>query len=76
MNKNDINSKFCTSCQSYKGIDGGVNRKFRTTARWICHSCITHKSNSIYRNTSGKVANAQAIIKSLYAAQIMARGQE
>lgn len=75
MSKNNINSKFCTSCQSYKDIDGGVNRKFRTTARWICHSCITHKSNSIYRNTSGKVANVPAIIKDLCAAQILARGE-
>lgn len=75
MNKNNINSKFCTSCQSYKDINGGVNRKFRTTARWICHSCITHKSHSIYRNTSGKVANVPAIIKDLCAAQILARGE-
>lgn len=74
MNKNDINSKFCTSCQSYKEIDGGIKRKFRTTARWICHACITHKSNSIYRNTSGKVANVPAIIKDLCAAQIL-KGQ-
>ena len=71
MSKNNINSKFCTSCQSYKDIDGGVNRKFRTTARWICHSCITHKSHSIYRNTSGKVAKVPAIIKDLCAAQIL-----
>ena len=75
MSKNNINSKFCTSCQSYKCIDGGIKRKLRNTARWICHSCITHKSHSIYRNTSGKVANVPAIIKDLCAAQILARGE-
>lgn len=71
MNKNDMNSKFCTSCQSYKCIDGGIKRKLRNTARWICHSCITHKSHSIYRNTSGKVANVPAIIRDLCAAQML-----
>jgi hypothetical protein len=64
-----INTKFCTSCQCYRDIDGGVNRRFRTTARWLCHSCVTHKSHSIYRNTSGRVANVQLIMKTLYAAQ-------
>lgn len=61
--------RFCTSCQSHRDIDGGVYRKLKNSGRWICKPCITHKSDSIYKNTSGRIADVRKIMEKLYAAK-------
>lgn len=42
--------RFCTSCQAQRSIEGGVMRKLRSTARWICSHCAAHKTESIYKS--------------------------
>jgi len=62
-----MNTKFCTSCQSTREIEGGEFRKTRSSGRWICAPCLAHKTESIYMNRSGKVSDVRAIMKKLYA---------
>lgn len=66
--------RFCTSCQTYRDTEGGVYRKLKSSGRWICKPCITHTTESIYKNRSGRTANVKLIMKNLYAAQA-AKGQ-
>lgn len=42
-------------------------RKVKTTARWICQPCIAKKSESVYKNRSGRVADVPALMAKLYA---------
>jgi hypothetical protein len=62
-----MNTKFCTSCQSTREIEGGEFRKTRSSGRWICAPCLAHKTESIYMNRSGKISDVRAIMKKLYA---------
>lgn len=62
-----MDTKFCTSCQCYRDTQGGVMRKVKTTARWICQPCIAKKSESVYKNRSGRVADVPALMAKLYA---------
>lgn len=41
--------KFCTACQSRREEAGGVTRKGKYTARWMCQQCAEKKSESIYK---------------------------
>ena len=50
-------TKFCTSCQAMRSLEGGVVRQTRGVPRWICQPCLEKKSPSIYRNQSGTPAN-------------------
>jgi RNA polymerase-interacting CarD/CdnL/TRCF family regulator len=61
-----MNTKFCTSCQCTREVDGGVFRKTRTSGRWICHPCSQHKTESIYKNKSGQIADVKKIMEKLY----------
>ena len=61
-----MNTKFCTSCQCTREVDGGVFRKTRTSGRWICQPCSQHKTESIYKNKSGQVADVKKIMEKLY----------
>ena len=58
--------RFCTSCQAHKSAEGGEYRHLHKTARWICQACLERRSPSIYRNTSGKVADVSKIMRELY----------
>lgn len=62
-------TKFCTSCQAMRSLDGGVIRQTRGVPRWICQPCLEKKSPSIYRNQSGTPANVAKIMAALYAKQ-------
>ena len=62
-----MNTKFCTSCQSTREIEGGEFRKTKSSGRWICAPCLAHKTESIYMNRSGKVSDVRATMKKLYA---------
>lgn len=59
-------TKFCTSCQAHRAVQGGVMRRGRKTSRWLCRACVEHKTDSIYRNTSGKTADVARIMRDLY----------
>jgi len=59
-------TKFCTNCQSQREVEGGVFRKSRTTGRWMCKQCFERKTESIYMNRSGKVADVKTIMSKLY----------
>ena len=59
-------TRFCTSCQATRSVEGGVIRVTNST-RWICKSCIERKTMSIYKNQSGKPADVAKIMRHLYA---------
>jgi hypothetical protein len=61
-----MTTKFCTNCQSNRDIAGGIYRKTRTTGRWICQPCSERKTESIYTNKSGKIADVKTIMEKLY----------
>ena len=50
-----MNTKFCTSCQCTREEAGGIYKRGKTTARWICKPCIEKRSESPYRNHSGQI---------------------
>lgn len=58
--------RFCTSCQCRRDVEGGVYRKLKNGGRWICKPCVEHKSDSIYKNTSGKPVDVQRLMTQLY----------
>jgi len=60
-----MSSRFCTSCQAMKEATGGVYKQLNRTARWICLDCLEKRSESIYRNRSGKVADVAKIMADL-----------
>jgi len=61
-----MNMRFCTNCQSTRDMEGGIFRKTKTSGRWICKPCSEHKTESIYLNRSGKVADVKTIMEKLY----------
>ena len=61
-----MNTRFCTSCQCTRDIEGGVFRKTKTSGRWICAPCVEHKTESIYANKSGQIADVKMIMEKLY----------
>ena len=61
-----MTTRFCTSCQCTREAEGGVFRKTRTSGRWICQPCSERKTESIYMNRSGKVADVKTIMEKLY----------
>ena len=61
-----METKFCTSCQCSRALDGGVFRVLRATSRWICVSCVERRTESIYMNKSGKTADVSKIMEKLY----------
>jgi RNA polymerase-interacting CarD/CdnL/TRCF family regulator len=61
-----METKFCTSCQCTREVDGGVFRKTRTSGRWMCQPCSQHKTESIYKNKSGQIADVKKIMEKLY----------
>jgi hypothetical protein len=61
-----MTTKFCTSCQCTRDAEGGVFRKTRTSGRWICQPCAEHKTESIYKNRSGQIADVNRIMEKLY----------
>lgn len=44
----------------------GETKRFRTTARWLCQLCVERKSQSIYRNQSGRPADVRKLMDALY----------
>lgn len=64
-----MDTKFCTSCQAMRSLEGGVVRQTRGVPRWICQPCLEKKSPSIYRNQSGTPTNVAKIMAGLYARQ-------
>jgi len=61
-----METRFCTSCQCTREVDGGVFRKTRTSGRWMCQPCSQHKTESIYKNKSGQIADVKKIMEKLY----------
>jgi hypothetical protein len=61
-----MKTKFCTSCQSTRDLAGGEFRKTRSSGRWICQPCLERKTESIYMNRSGKIADVKTIMAKLY----------
>mgnify|MGYP003651114558 CR=1 FL=1 len=60
-----MNTRFCTSCQCTRDMEGGVFRKTKTSGRWMCKPCSEHKTQSIYMNRSGKIADVKTIMEKL-----------
>jgi hypothetical protein len=60
-----MQTKFCTSCQCTRDVAGGEFRKTKVNGRWICAPCLAHKTESIYMNRSGKVADVKTIMEKL-----------
>jgi hypothetical protein len=60
-----MNTRFCTSCQCTRDMEGGVFRKTKTSGRWMCKPCSEHKTESIYMNRSGRVADVKTIMEKL-----------
>jgi hypothetical protein len=58
--------RFCTSCQAMRDIEGGELRRCRRTARWMCEPCVKKKSESIYKNKSGRPADVARLMDALY----------
>ena len=46
-------------------MEGGVFRKTKTSGRWMCKPCFEHKTESIYMNRSGRVADVKTIMEKL-----------
>jgi hypothetical protein len=61
-----MTTKFCTSCQSTRELAGGVYRKTKSSGRWICQPCFERKTESIYMNRSGKIADVKTLMAKLY----------
>jgi len=61
-----MTTKFCTSCQSTRDLAGGEFRKTKASGRWICQPCLEHKTESIYMNRTGKIADVKTIMAKLY----------
>lgn len=59
-------TRFCTSCQCDRDTEGGIVKRSRKSARWICKPCLEHTSVSIYKNTSGKPADVKRIMTELW----------
>lgn len=60
-----MSTRFCTSCQCTRDMEGGIFRKTKTSGRWMCKPCSEHKTESIYMNRSGKVADVKTIMEKL-----------
>lgn len=41
--------KFYTACQAFKEESGGVTRRGKGFARWMCQPCAERKTESIYK---------------------------
>lgn len=54
--------RFCTSCQASREEATGEYRQLNKTARWVCRMCLERKSESIYRNVSGRAADVARIL--------------
>ena len=48
MNSED--TRFCTSCQATRTMEGGERRMTRGVPRWICRACLARKCESIYKS--------------------------
>lgn len=58
--------RFCTSCQADRDASTGEVRQLRRTSRWVCQACVERKSESIYRNHSGRSADVAKLMDYLY----------
>ena len=38
--------KFCSHCQSYKLLEGGMEKRTKANKRWMCAGCVERKTNS------------------------------
>jgi hypothetical protein len=55
--------RFCTSCQSRQPDHNGESPKgFRG---WRCQKCVEKRSESIYKNKSGRIADVRKILDDL-----------
>jgi hypothetical protein len=61
-----MTTRFCTNCQSTREVEGGTFRKTKTSGRWLCQPCSERKTQSIYTNKSGRVADVKTIMEKLY----------
>lgn len=43
-------TRFCTSCQATRSIEGGERRNTRGVPRWVCQPCLQRKTESIYKS--------------------------
>lgn len=60
-------TRYCTSCQADRDLEGGIIKRTRSASRWICKSCLERKTVSIYKNTSGRPADVKKIMAALWA---------
>ena len=44
-----METKFCTTCQSHRPIEGGIAKEARYRG-WRCKQCAEHKTESIYKS--------------------------
>lgn len=52
-------TRFCTSCQATRTLEGGEIRATRGVPRWICRACIERKNESIYKSHRADAVRAR-----------------
>ena len=57
--------RYCTTCQSSQLEEGGY-KKPGSNRGWRCATCLACKSESIYKNRSGRAADVKKIMEDLY----------
>lgn len=45
-----VKTRFCTSCQATKGVEGGYMKQTRGVPRWVCKGCAEKKYEGVYKN--------------------------
>ena len=54
-----MDTKFCTSCQATRQLEGGERKITRGVSRWVCRACIDRKSESIYKSQRADAVKAR-----------------
>lgn len=54
-----MDTKFCTSCQATRSVEGGERKITRGVARWVCRACLDRKAVSIYRSQRADAVKAR-----------------
>lgn len=52
-------TKFCTSCQAMRSVEGGERKVTRGVPRWVCRACIERKTESIYKSQRADAIEAR-----------------
>ena len=54
-------TRFCTSCQATRAVEGGELRATRGVPRWVCQPCVQRKAVSIYKSQRADAVKAREV---------------